>query len=190
MEFDVLEFTETTHQNNLTSILAFYAYMILGYDYDSFSRFGGTEYFRKAQQIVNNAQGATEPGWRAYEGSNRRNRYWMVENALNEKYRPVREVYYRYHRQGLDRMSDKLMEGRAEIAESLVELQRVHRDKPDPYLFFLQLFFDAKSDEMVRLFSESFPAEKTRVVNLLTEIDNANASKYNRILTESGGSDF
>jgi hypothetical protein len=182
IEFNQLEFSDTRHTNNLTSILAYYAYIILGFDYDSFSYLGGSEYFQKAERIVNNAQNSTESerGWKAYEG-NRKNRYWLIENIQNPKYRPIREVYYKYHRLGFDRMSDKLVEARSEIAELLPNIQRVYREKPDPYMYFLQIFFDAKSDEMVSLFSDSFPAEKTRVVNILNEIDNANASKYNRI---------
>ncbi len=186
VEFDQLEFSENRHDNNLTAILAYYAYVILGFDYDSFSYLGGTEYFQLAEKIVNNAQNATERGWKAYEG-NRKNRYWLVENVLNSRYRPLREVYYKYHRLGLDRMSDKLAEGRAEIAEVLTNVQRVYREKPDPQMYYLQLFFDAKSDELVNIFSESFPAEKTRVLNILNEVDNANASKYNRIKDAQGG---
>lgn len=182
-EFDKIEFTETSHLNNLSSTLAFYAYIILGLDYDSYSNLGGNEYFLKAEKIVTNAQNAPERGWKAYEG-NRKNRYWMVENLLNSKYRPLREVYYRYHRQGLDRMSEKPTEGRAEIAESLALLQKVYREKPDPYLFGLQLFFDAKNDELVNVFSESFPTEQARVVNILIEVDNPNASKYKTILEQ------
>ncbi|MDY0347975.1 MAG: DUF4835 family protein [Tenuifilaceae bacterium] len=182
IEFDQLEFSETRHSNNLTSILAYYAYIILGIDYDSFSYLGGTEYFQKANNIVNNAQSGAdgERGWKAYEG-NRKNRYWLSENLQNPKYRPLREVNYKYHRLGLDRMSDKLVEGRSEIAELLTSIQKVFREKPDPYMYLLQVFFDAKSEELVNIFSESFPAEKTRVVNILNEVDNANASKYNRI---------
>lgn len=186
LEFDKLEFSETQFNSNLTSTLAYYIYIILGFDYDSFSYLGGTEYFQKAERIVNNAQNAVERGWKAYEG-NRKNRYWLVENLLNDKYRPVREVYYRYHRLGLDRMSDKLMEGRAEIAEAIVNLQKVYREKPDPYLYLIQVFFDAKNEELVNLFTESFPAEKTRVVNILVEVDNSNAAKYNRLLTTNPG---
>jgi hypothetical protein len=182
LEFDKLEFSETSHLSNLTSTLAFYAYIILGFDYDSFSYLGGTEYFQKAERIVNNAQNAQERGWKAYEG-NRKNRYWLAENVLNEKYRPLREVYYRYHRLGLDRMSDKVMEGRAEIAETVTNIQRIFREKPDPYLFYIQLFFDAKNDELVNIFSESFPTEKNRVANILIEVDNANANKYKKLIS-------
>jgi hypothetical protein len=182
LEFDKLEFSESSHMSNLTSILAFYAYIIIGFDYDSYSYLGGTEYFQKAERIVNNAQNAQERGWKAYEG-NRKNRYWLAENVMNEKYRPLREVYYRYHRLGLDRMSDKVMEGRAEIAETITNIQKIFREKPDPYMFYIQLFFDAKNDELVNIFSESFPTEKTRVANILTEVDNANANKYKKLLT-------
>lgn len=183
IEFNKLEFSENTHLSNLTSVLAYYVYIILGIDYDTYSLYGGTEYFQKAERILNNAQGASERGWKAYEG-NRKNRYWMIENILNEKYKPVREVLYRYHRLGLDIMSEKVVEGRAEAVECMAILQKVYRDKPDPYLFFMQLFFDAKNDELVNLFSESYPSEKARVVNILTEIDNANASKYKAILEQ------
>lgn len=183
LEFNKLEFSENTHTNNLTSVLAFYAYIILGIDYDTYSLYGGSEYFQKAEKIMNNAQNAPERGWKAYEG-NRKNRYWIIENILNEKYKPVREVLYRYHRLGLDLMNEKLIEGRSEIVESMATLQKVYREKPDPYLFFMQMFFDAKNDELVYLFSESYPTEKARVVNILTEIDNANASKYKAILEQ------
>ncbi|MCB8964557.1 MAG: DUF4835 family protein [Bacteroidales bacterium] len=183
MEFDKIEFSESTHLSNLSAILAFYAYVIIGLDYDSFASMGGSDYYLKAEKVVTNAQMAPEKGWKAYEG-NRKNRYWMVENLLNSKYRPLREAYYRYHRQGLDRMSEKSTEGRAEIADCLTLLQKVYREKPDAYMFGLQLFFDAKNDELVNVFSESFSAEKARVVNILTEVDNPNAAKYKKILEE------
>lgn len=183
LEFNKLEFSENTHTSNLTSVLAFYTYIILGIDYDTYSLYGGSEYFQKAEKIMNNAQNAPERGWKAYEG-NRKNRYWIIENILNEKYRPVREVLYRYHRLGLDMMNEKLIEGRAEIVECMATLQKVYREKPDPYMLFMQLFYDAKNDEFVYLFSESYPSEKARVVNILTEIDNANASKYKAILEQ------
>lgn len=183
LEFNKLEFSENTFTSNLTSVLAYYAYIILGIDYDTYSLYGGSEFFQKAEKIMNNAQNAQERGWKAYEG-NRKNRYWLIENILNEKYKPVREVYYRYHRLGLDVMNEKLIEGRAEIVECMATLQKVFREKPDPYMFLMQIFFDAKNDELVSIFSESYPTEKARVVNILTEMDNANASKYKAILEQ------
>jgi hypothetical protein len=182
IEFERLEFNEQTHLSNLTSVLAFYAYIIIGLDYDSFSAEGGTPYFQKAEAIVNNAQNVVEPGWKPYDGARNRNRYWLIKNILDDEYRPIRQFLYRYHRLGLDLMDSKVNEGRAEIAESVRLLQEVYRQKPDPYLFLLQLVFDAKADEFVNVFSDSFPEEKRRVVTILREIDPANSSKYDKIM--------
>ncbi|HBS86559.1 MAG: DUF4835 domain-containing protein [Bacteroidetes bacterium GWF2_38_335] len=176
-EYQTLEFNEAQHTSNLTSILAFYAYVIIGLDYDSFSMEGGDEYFKKAETIVSKAQNEKEKGWKAFE--NERNRYWLVENLLNDKYSDFRKCMYRYHRLGLDLMSEKPEDGRAEIAESVKLLQNVYRQKPG--LFILQLFFDAKADELVNIFTESFPDEKNRVYEALKEIDPANGSKYAKI---------
>ncbi len=184
IEFDKLEFNINSFQSNLTSVLAYYAYIIIGLDYDSFSFKGGSDYFLKAEKIVTNAQNAQEKGWKPYEGS-RKNRYWLIENLLNEKYSPMREVSYRYHRQGLDRMADKTVDGRAEIAEALTSIQKVYRVKPDPYLFLLQVFFDAKSEELVNIFSESFLSEKTRVYNILVEVDPTRVDIYKKINEQS-----
>lgn len=178
IEYQTLEFNETSNKDNLTNILAYYAYIILGMDHDSFSPEGGTEYFQKAQMIVNNSQSAREKGWKSYESE--RNRYWLVENILNKSYSGFRSCTYQYHRQGLDIMTDKSAEGRAAIAESLKSIQKVFRNRPS--LYILQVFFDAKSDELVNVFSKSFPDEKNRVSVLLNECDPSNGSKYEKIL--------
>ena len=182
VEFQPLNFDENTYQSGLTSILAYYAYIILGLDYDSFSPEGGTPYFQKAERIVTNAQNASESGWRASDSRTRRNRYWLVENILNEDYAPVREFIYKYHRQGLDRMDAQTGVARSDMVEDLKLLQKVKRDKPDPYMQFLQIVFDAKSDEFVNVFSESPQDEKLRVYQLLLEIDPTNKSKYEKII--------
>ena len=181
VEFQPLEFNETSNQNNLTSLMAYYAYVIIGMDYDSFSPEGGTEYFQKAQQIVNNAQNSREPGWKTYESE--RNRYWLVENLLNRSYAPLRQCIYRYHRMGLDQMSDRVEEGRMEMAESLKLIQKVFRSRPS--LYILQIFFDAKADEMVNVFTGSYPDEKNRVLAILNEVDPSNGSKYEKIKTDN-----
>jgi hypothetical protein len=178
IEYQTLEFNETSNKDNLTNILAYYAYIILGMDYDSFSPEGGTEFFQKAQTIVNNSQSAREKGWKAYESE--RNRYWLVENILNKSYSGFRSCTYQYHRQGLDLMYDKAPEGRATIAESLKSIQKVFRSRPS--LYILQVFFDAKSDELVNVFSKGFPDEKNRVTVLLNECDPSNGTKYEKIL--------
>lgn len=101
---------------------------------------------------------------------------------MDDEYRPIRQFLYRYHRLGIDLMDSKVNEGRAEIAESIRLLQEVYRQKPDPYLFLLQLVFDAKNDEFVNIFSDSFPEEKRRVVEILREIDPTNSTKYEKIM--------
>ncbi|MBN2612839.1 MAG: DUF4835 family protein [Bacteroidales bacterium] len=182
VEFQPLEFSETQHLSNLTSILAYYAYIIIGMDYDSFSPEGGTPFFQQAENIVNNAQNAAERGWRAMESTSRKNRYWLVSSILNEDFAPVRDFFYKYHRLGLDMMHEKTNEARNGIAEYLKLLQQVSRDKPDPFMFYLQVVLDAKSDEFVNIFKESFQDEKTRVFALLNEIDPSHKSKYEQII--------
>ncbi len=177
VEFQPIEFSETNNRDNLTNILAYYAYVILGFDYDTFSREGGTIYFEKAQAIVNNSQNARERGWKAFESE--RNRYWLIENIMNRSYSAMRETYYTYHRMGLDQMGERTEEGRSAIAESLRGVQQVFRRRPSTYI--LQLFFDAKSDELVNIFSQSYPDERNRVMAILNEVDPSNASKYQRI---------
>lgn len=177
VEFQTLEFNETSNRDNLTNILAYYVYVILGFDYDTFSLEGGTPYFEKAQAIVNNSQNAPEKGWKAFEGE--RNRYWLTENLLNRSYSDFRRVMYIYHRQGLDQMAQKPEEGRSNIAQSLRDIQKVFRNRPQAYI--LQMFFDAKSDELVNVFSKSVGDERNRVVAILTEVDPSNGNKYKKI---------
>ena len=180
IEGQPLEFSETAFTSNLTSIIAFYIYIILGLDYDSFSPNGGTPYFQKAETIVTNAQQTSERGWKAYEG-NYRNRYWLVQNLLASGYRGVREFTYRYYRMGLDRMSSRPNEARAEIADHLRLLQEVYRRRPDQHLFLLNIVCEVNSNEWVDIFSDGTPDEKTRVVRVLKEIDPANIARYDRI---------
>jgi len=182
VEFQPLEFDPTQHVSNLTSILAYYAYVILGFDYDTFSPEGGTEYLQMAETIVMNAQNAPERGWKAFDGSGNRNRYWLTQNILDDKYRPVRQFFYTYHRLGLDIFENNVNTARTQVEESLEYLRTVYRNKPDPYLFLLQLVFDAKTDEFINIFSGAFPDMKNRVVQLLKEIDPANIKKYDQIM--------
>jgi hypothetical protein len=182
VEFQSLDFSETSFGSNLTSLLAFYCDLFVGIDYDTYSFKGGTEFFNKAEVIVNNAQNATETGWKPNDGTSNKNRYWLIQNILEDRYSPVREFLYKYHRLGLDIMYEKPSEGRDEIAEDLALLQQVYRDKPDPYMLLLQIIFNAKSDEFINVFSESYPEEKSRVTAILKEIDPSNLVKYQKIL--------
>jgi hypothetical protein len=176
-EFQPLEFVENNNKENLTSVLAYYAYVVIGYDYDSFSPEGGSEYFEKAKSIVNNSQNATEKGWKAFESDY--NRYWLVENMLNKNYAPYRQCLYRFHRKGLDAMAESPEAGRTEIADSLRDLQRVFRAKAR--LYITNVFLDAKREELINIFSQSYPDELNRVVVLLSEIDPSNAERYQKL---------
>lgn len=182
-EYQAIEFNETSNKDNLTSILAYYAYIILGFDYDSYSLNGGTEYFEKARKIVNDAQNfpSSYKGWKAFESDY--NRYWLIDNIMNGAYAPYRECTYVYHRKGLDAMSESVESGRAEIAESLRLIQRVFRARSR--LYITQMFFDAKSNELVNIFSQSYPDEQNRVVQILSECDPSNAAKYEKIKSQS-----
>lgn len=176
-QFQQLEFNINTFSNNLTSVLAFYAYVIIGSDYDTFSNLGGTEYFQKAQLIVSNAQSASEVGWKSFESN--KNRYWIAENALQPVYQPIRECSYKYHRLGLDIMNEKADEGRKEILNSTDLLLKVYKDRPAS--FPMELFFNAKVNEVVNIFSKGLPDEKAKAVETLTKVDPANSTKYFKI---------
>ena len=173
-----LDFSLSTHMSDLTSTIAFYVYMFLGLDFDSFSQNGGSPFFEAAQQIVNNAQSSSQQGWKAFDGN--KNRYWMVENMTNNSYAPLHQFFYEYHRLGLDVMSEKPDEGRAAILRSLGYLQAVHASYPT--CFFLQLIVEAKRDEIVNVFSQGSQQEKTQATNIMKEIDPAQSSIYDAIL--------
>jgi len=185
VEFSPLEFNLNSHISNLTSILAFYAYYVLGIDYDTFSHMGGSQYFIHAEQIVLNAQNAAESGWKPMDNTSHKNRYWLIKDMIDTDYEGVREFNYNYHRLGLDVMDEQVVEGRAAITNSLELLQQVYRKKPDPYMYLLRLVFDAKVDEIVNVYTESYPEERNRAYDILTEVDKPNANKYKAILESS-----
>ena len=176
-QFTQLEFNDNNFQNNLTSVLAFYAYVMLALDYDSFSPLGGTPYWQKAQLVVQNAQTASEKGWKSGDGN--KNRYWLIENQLQPVFQGIRDCMYKYHRQGLDIMYDKVNEGRANVLNALELLVPVYNNRPAS--FNMQLFFNAKGTEIVNVFSQATPEEKGKAIELLMKIDPANTTKYLKI---------
>ncbi len=178
IENQPLDFVDNSHTSNLTSVLAFYTYLIIGLDLDSYSLYGGSPYFDKAQSIVNAAQSAAEPGWKAFESQ--KNRYWMIENILNSHYSGIRECNYKYHRLGMDMMTEDINKARQSISEGLVLLRKTYGEKPG--LFFLQTFISTKSDELVNIYSEADQMQKQDAVKILKLIDPANSAKYNKIL--------
>lgn len=173
-----IQFSLDQYRDNLSSILAYYAYMILGMDYDSMSLEGGTPYYLKAQTIVANAQNSGPTGWKASQSQ--QNRYWLVENMLSQTFRPVRNCLYYYHRMGLDQLFDDVEQGRLAMADALIEMRQTHRIRPSSYN--LQLFFLAKSDEILKVFGPAPDAEKTRLLPVLKQMDPGNISKYDSIL--------
>lgn len=178
IENEPLDFQITAHTSNLVSVLAYYAYIIIGLDQDSYGMLGGTQFFEKAQTVSGNAQSAKEKGWKAFESM--RNRYWLVENLMNASNSSIREASYTYHRFGLDMMYDKIEQGRASITTSLETIRKLNREKPN--LFILGLFMTTKVDELVNIFTQAPPNEKAKAVNLLKEIDPSNASRYDKIM--------
>jgi hypothetical protein len=184
VEFEPLDFNDDTYTSNLTSAIAFYLYMFLGIDADSYTKMGGTPYYEKARAVVNAAQNAPEKGWKAFESM--KNRYWLVENLLNSSYSPLREGIYQYHRLGLDIMTENIDLGRSGINDCLENFQRAGREKPG--LYVLQLMMDAKRDELVNVYSQASPMDKTKAINILKELDPANSSKYQQIqAAQTGG---
>jgi len=176
-----IEFSDGSFSSNLTATIAYYIYIFLGLDYDSFQMMGGSPYFEKAQSIVNLAQSAREPGWKAFESM--KNRYWLSENLNNSSYSNIRKANYQYHRRGLDLMYDNVENGRQGIMEALELLQRAHREKPR--LFMMQLFMEAKRDEFINIFSDAAPMDKTKAVNILKEIDPSHANDYQKIISQN-----
>jgi hypothetical protein len=178
VEYQPLDFIENSYTSNLTSVLAYYVYIFLGMDFDSFTLYGGTPFYEKAENIVNAAQGSGETGWKSFE--NQKNRFWLVENLINPSYQQIRKFLYEYHRLGLDVMYSDPQKGRAAILKSIGYLEQVKESWPN--LFVMQLIMEAKRDEFINVFSEGSSTEKTRAVNILTKLDPANSSRYDEIM--------
>ncbi len=177
-EFDQLELNENTVTSNLTAVLAYYAYILIGYDMDSYSRLGGTQAFQSAENIVNAAQGASLDGWKAFE--NPRNRYALINNILDEAFKKYRNYFYEYHRLGLDEMSSNAANGRARIAAGLPILRDANRARPSAIV--ISSFLDAKNDELINIFTKATTKEKTDAVEVLSDVNPTQISRYEQIL--------
>ncbi|RMD73937.1 MAG: DUF4835 family protein [Bacteroidetes bacterium] len=179
-QFQPLEFSENSFNDNLSSILSFYAYLIIGLDGDSFAPFGGEPWFQKAYDILNAVPpgvAASNPGWRSLDGN--RNRYWIIENLLNPRMRPFRQAWYDYHRLGLDIMHQDPVAGRNVILQALQTIADAARSYPNAMI--IQMFANAKSNEIVEIFKPASPAEKVTLRQAMTRIDPANAAKYRNL---------
>ncbi|WP_295714926.1 DUF4835 family protein [Mucilaginibacter sp.] len=173
-EGQTIDFSDQNFQGNLSSVMAFYAYIIVGMDYDTFSHYGGTPYFASAQTVVTNAQTGSYKGWKAFDGNI--NRYWLAENLNNKLYAPLRDFMYDYHRNGLDIMADNANKGRKFITTLLPNLQQIDRQRVGS--MFPLIFYTAKSDELVLLYGKADSQERLQAMNLLMKTDPANGTKY------------
>lgn len=173
-----LDFNENSFSSQLTSLLAFYSYLILGFDYDSYSQDGGNYYFKKAKNIKDIA--INEPGWNMKDGKNNFNRYFMIENLLDERYKTIHTALYLYHLKGMDVMSKDMDKGRSYIIDALAELKTIYNHYPNSMSLFL--FFEAKSSELVKIFGKATPTQKNKVYELLIQLNPYHKSKYEEIL--------
>lgn len=178
-EGQALTYSTTGYDSdNLVPLIAFYVYMALGVDYDSFSLNGGSEFYTKAEAIVSSAQSSQYSGWKSFEST--QNRYWLNESVLSESHRAFRKSLYDYHRQGLDKMHANPEQARTAIYNAIDNLRKVKRSYPRNS-YMLNQFFTCKADEIVNIFSEAPVIEKNKIVEILTEVDPANVSKYEKI---------
>ena len=181
-EFDRIEWQQNTFTTNLTAMLAYYCYLIIGHDLDSYQRLGGTPLFQICEEIVNVCQSASmeqseQKGWLAFDSN--RNRYALINNLLDEAFKKYRNYYYEYHRLGLDEMSANVTNGRARIAEGIPVLREAYRARPATYV--VNTFLDAKSDELADIFAKGTDKEKKAVYEILMDIDPTRQSTYERI---------
>jgi hypothetical protein len=185
VEYQTLDFNENRVQGsepyaaNLTAEIAYYIYIILGLDFDTFSLRGGDPYLQKALNIVNNAPEAQNiNGWKPFDGV--RNRYWLIENLTNSKYTLVHDAYFSYFRSGLDQLYDKEADARTAILNALNMLNTVNSENPNTMI--MQFFFQGKGNELSKIFQKSPPDEKARALDLLTKLDVSNVNKYKQDL--------
>ncbi len=180
-EFQPIEFNENRVQGNdpmaanLTAILAYYVNIILGFDYDSYSLRGGDLFFQKAWNIVNNAPDSRDiTGWKSFEGL--RNRYWLAENMNNSRFALMHDVFYSYYRSGMDVFFENEEAGRSGIINSLNFLNTINTENPNSMI--LQLFFQGKGNELVKVFSKAGNEQKSRAKDLLVRLDITNSNLY------------
>ncbi len=181
-EYERIEYQQNQFTTNLTAMLAYYCYLIIGYDMDSFSRLGGTPYFQTCEDIVSLCRSASmenleQKGWLAFDSN--RNRYALISNLMDEAFKGYRSYFYEYHRLGLDEMQANVANGRARIASGLSVLRDANRARPATYV--INTFLDAKSDELVNIFQQGTTAEKKSVYDLLMDIDPTRQNTYDKI---------
>jgi hypothetical protein len=177
IEHDKLEFSDDMVDNNLTAVLAYYAYLIIGLDMETFALKGGTDILHKAENVVNNAQMIGENGWKAFGDS--KNRHALVNDYMNGAMEPYRQLMYDYHRKGLDEMAQNAERGRSNITTSLALLDKSRQDKPMSAL--PQLFTEIKKDELLGIYSKGTTKEKEEVVRILSLVNPSYISDWEEL---------
>lgn len=175
-----LEFNQNSYTSNLTSMLGFYAYVILGLDYDSFGDLSGTPYYQAAQNVVNAAAQSGFPGWSGLEST--RNRFSLIEDLLNQQIQPLRTGIYKYHRLGLDVFEKDPETTRKVVLEVLQSIKVIKARYPGS--IFVISFFDAKTDELVNIFDQASMQEKRKAYNLLIDLNPNKTDVYNKIINK------
>jgi hypothetical protein len=179
-QFQPIIYSRDGYTDNLSSVLAFYSYLIMGLDYDSFSPFGGDYHFQQCRDIISKLpQSISDADGSGWNNKTQRNRYWMVENLQNPRIRPLRQAFYDYHIRGLDVMFRDPVGGRATIFKAIEELEKVNVAMPSSMI--VQMFTNSKSNEIVDIFKQGTPQEKARVNQIMTKLDPANSNKYRQI---------
>lgn len=173
-----IDYNVSGGNDQLALLLTYYAYIIIGFDTDTFSDRGGTPYYNKALIIVNEAQNFNNRGWKALGG--KQNRYWLAENLLNANLSVLRDFTYIYHRKALDIFMENPRKSREVILSNLPKLEKMVNHRPNSY--FTELFFTAKSDELVNIFLKADRNIKVKAVEVLKAINPANIKKYDAIL--------
>ena len=167
VEYDKLEFTDEVIDNNLTAVLAYYAYLIIGLDMDTFAPKGGTDILQKAENVVNNAQMLDVAGWKAFADD--KNRHAIINDYMNGSLEPLRQLLYDYHRSGLDEMAQNAERGRSDITTALALLQKAKENKPMSAL--PGLFSEIKQDELINIYSKGTAKEKEDVIKILSTVN-------------------
>jgi hypothetical protein len=175
-----LFYSEGNISSNLAGLLSFYAYVIIGIDYDSFADKGGQKMIEKAQNLVQVAQSLPDKGWKSFDGQ--QNRFWVSENLMNQQLMPLREAYYKYHRLVLDDFNKDQDKNRKEVIAILEELKKVEQIRPASQ--FMRIFFDSKANELIKMLASATPEDKQKAYDLLRILDATNASKYQQQMVQ------
>ncbi|MFL2601518.1 MAG: DUF4835 family protein [Flavobacteriaceae bacterium] len=176
-EFQPLFFNESSFESNLISVISFYAFVIIGLDADTFLKNGGNSYFEKARQVVNLAQSTIRKGWKPGDGL--RNRFWLIDSLRSNTFKEYRQALYNYHRSGLDQMANDPIAGKKALMRSIQELEPLFQRRPNAFL--LQLFFDAKVEEIVNLFKEGPKTDFKKTEDVLKKIAPFFGSRWKQI---------